>query len=167
VEAWSNFYILTGTAAATLIGLMFIALTFGAKLVTPETVGLTRWILSPIIYHFAHAFLLACLALVPDNAPLLVGAAAIITAVYRLIKIPILIKQLKKAEQDHHDIELSDWILDIVIPIILYAALTINGLALLNNLEWSQSGIAFSVVALLFLGFMSAWDMLIWMAMQI
>jgi hypothetical protein len=45
--AWQNFYLLVGTAAATLAGLMFIAVTFGSDLVTPETSAAARSFLDP------------------------------------------------------------------------------------------------------------------------
>jgi hypothetical protein len=33
VAGWQNFYLLTGTAAASLIGLVFVAISLGARLV--------------------------------------------------------------------------------------------------------------------------------------
>jgi hypothetical protein len=33
---WQSFYLLVGAAAATLIGLMFVAVTFGSSLVTMQ-----------------------------------------------------------------------------------------------------------------------------------
>ena len=36
LQGWDNFFIMAGTAGATLIGLLFVAITLGADLSTPR-----------------------------------------------------------------------------------------------------------------------------------
>jgi hypothetical protein len=49
---WHDFYVLLGTAAATLIGLMFVAASIGAGLFTDEHKDMMRTFLTPTIIHF-------------------------------------------------------------------------------------------------------------------
>jgi hypothetical protein len=167
MAAWANFYILTGGAAATLIGLMFIAITFGSKLVTQDTVAMVRSILSPITLHFAQTFLIACAALMPTNNHLIVGIVAIASTLIRLLRMPSLIKQMRKAMVERKTIETSDWILSVAIPVILYLFLISSAVAFLMAAEWSYFGIGLSVISLLTIGIVSSWDMLLWMASRI
>jgi hypothetical protein len=39
MEKWNDFFFLCGSSAAGLTGLMFIAVTFGSKLVTKESLA--------------------------------------------------------------------------------------------------------------------------------
>ena len=164
MAVWANFYILTGTAAATLVGLMFIAVTFGSKLViTPETQGQARTFFSPIIYHFAHAFVVACIAVVPAAGSMLLGVIAIGTSLFRIYMLPGLIKTLRH----HHsnEVQISDWIQGLILPLALYGLLIASGVAMcIEGPSWAQYGVAFSVLGLVLLGIVYAWDMLVWMA---
>src|SRR4051812_34857524 len=116
MELWSNFYLLIGTAAATLIGLMFIAITFGSKLIGQHTLVAARSILSPIIYHFTHAFILSCVALIPREGAFILSVVSLALGILRLVTLPGLAKQLSLTKKEGHEIELSDWVYGIVIP---------------------------------------------------
>ncbi len=63
---WYNYYGAVAQAAATLIGLLFVIVTLGAGLGSRirET---ARVFLTPTLVHFAAAFFIALLALVPDG----------------------------------------------------------------------------------------------------
>ncbi len=63
---WYNFYGAVAQAAATLIGLLFVIVTLGAGLGSriQET---ARVFVTPTLVHFAAAFFIALLALVPDG----------------------------------------------------------------------------------------------------
>jgi hypothetical protein len=164
---WANFYILMGTGATTLIGLMFIALTFGSKLVTDETVALTRAFLSPIIYHFAQAFIISAVALMPCSECRVLGSVTILLAIYRSLGLWHIFKGLKLATSKNHDVERSDWVFGFIFPGILYFLFVLFGAALLMEESWSLIGLGLSVMGIMILGVASAWDMLIWMAAKI
>jgi hypothetical protein len=72
---WYSFYETVAQAAATLIGLLFVIVTLGAAL-GPKIRGTARIFLTPTLVHFAEAFFIALLALVPNGHR--VGAAALI-----------------------------------------------------------------------------------------
>lgn len=60
VRDWHDFYVLAGTAAATLAGLMFVAASLGASIFSEEDRAPMRAFLTPTVVHFA-AVLFACL----------------------------------------------------------------------------------------------------------
>jgi len=69
LESWHDFYILVGTAGATLVALLFVAVSLGTGYLTAERAEATRTFFSPVVMHFAVVFFLACIALVPGHRP--------------------------------------------------------------------------------------------------
>ena len=52
LKEWHDFYVLVGTAGATLLGLLFIAVSLGAGYLTEERQSATRTFISPVGVHF-------------------------------------------------------------------------------------------------------------------
>src|SRR5580692_9746483 len=81
---WQNFYLLVGTAAATLVGLMFVAVTFGSSLVTAETSPTARAFLDPTFTHFVQILFTACLVTIPSMGSRLFGSLLLLIGVLRI-----------------------------------------------------------------------------------
>lgn len=67
LHGWQNFYTLLGEAAATLTGLMFVAASLGARLISDEADSKVRTFLTPTVVHFSLVLLLAALMNVPTQ----------------------------------------------------------------------------------------------------
>src|SRR5436190_12429279 len=59
LHEWHDFYILLGTASATLVGLMFVAVSIGTSVFNEEHRAPMRAFITPTVMHFA-AVLFAC-----------------------------------------------------------------------------------------------------------
>jgi len=55
---------LLGTASAALVALLFVAVSIGASLITPDRSTATRTFMSPAVFHFSTLLLLSLVALV-------------------------------------------------------------------------------------------------------
>src|ERR1700750_2555405 len=64
-HVWDNFSIMSGTAAATLIGLLFVAITVTTGLPTSRIVQGTRGFLTPTLVRFAGVLFLSLVMLAP------------------------------------------------------------------------------------------------------
>ena len=65
---WHDFYLLVGTAGATLLALLFVAVSLGTGFLTDERAAATRAFYSPVVVHFTRGvFHLAAVALVPAH----------------------------------------------------------------------------------------------------
>jgi hypothetical protein len=62
IEDWHDFDLLVGTAAATLVGLMFVAASIGASIYTEKNRPGMQAFISPTVVHFTSVLVLALLA---------------------------------------------------------------------------------------------------------
>ena len=69
LEHWHDFYVLVGTAGATLLALLFVAVSLGAGFLTETRAAATRTFYSPVVIHFTSVFFIAAIALVPAHRP--------------------------------------------------------------------------------------------------
>ena len=85
LKEWRDFYVLMGTAGATLLGLLFIAVSLGAGYLTEERQSATRTFMSPVVVHFTTVFFLSAIALFPSHQArffaALIGGTALIGAI--------------------------------------------------------------------------------------
>ena len=65
LHGWENFFIVGATAGATLIGLLFVAITLGAGLSTPQGLNATRAFLTPTLILFGGVMFQRLAALAP------------------------------------------------------------------------------------------------------
>jgi hypothetical protein len=81
IEDWHDFDLMVGTAAATLVGLMFVAASIGASIYTEKNRPGMQAFISPTVVHFTSVLVLALFALVPTHEWLtLAGLLALVGA---------------------------------------------------------------------------------------
>lgn len=165
MDSWWNFFYLCGSAAATLTGLMFIAVPLASGLIKKDTLAQVNVFLSPLCFHFLHVFFLCSAAAVPRANPSLTGVAAIVSALWRLTGMPKHYSVLRtEASREGTEIELSDWMFLVVFPIAIYVSLIGAGIGLLSGKSWAIPTLAASCIALLLVAARGAWDTLVTIA---
>jgi hypothetical protein len=65
LHGWNNFFIMAGTAAATLVGLLFVAVTVGTVLSTSQIVHGTWGFLTPTLLHLGSVLFQTLVVLAP------------------------------------------------------------------------------------------------------
>jgi hypothetical protein len=167
LQGWQNFYMLAGTAAATLTGLMFVAVTFGSNLITKETAQTARAFLDPTYLHFVQVLVTACLLTMPTLGPMTLGLLLIGIATFRLVGLYWVFGRYREAHRKNRDIELSDWVIAIALPLCCYVLLVTTGVAFIMGAAVALTGLAMVTVALLFIGIHGAWELFVWMATMV
>jgi hypothetical protein len=162
--AWQNFYLLAGTAAATLIGLMFVAITFGASLVTRQTSESARAFIDPTFTHFVQVVVVACLMMIPTMGPTALGVLLLAIGALRSAALFRVFGHMKEAHRVHHDIEVSDWLTGIALPLLCYVLLGVTGAAFLAGYAAAFNVLAAVTVVILLNGIYGAWELVLWMA---
>jgi hypothetical protein len=156
LEHWHDFYILVGTAGATLVALLFVALSLGTGFLNDKRAAATRAFYSPVVVHFSAVFFLAAIALVPSHrtvffAAMIGACAAVGLGVSLFVTIQLLRHDWTNYKQDHLAYAL--------LPTIAYVALLIAAAMI-----WSENDIALDVLAgslllLLIVNIRNAWDL--------
>jgi hypothetical protein len=167
VTNWTEFYFMCGSAAAGLTGLMFIAVTFGARLITNEKLPYVEAFFSPISDHFMQVFILCAVALIPIAGAKTLGGAILITTVFRFAQLAGTYRLTKVAAGESEDIELSDWILGIYLPAAVYLLLVAAGAGYLIGSAAAPGVFAFALLCLVVVALRRAWEMLLWIATKI
>jgi hypothetical protein len=161
---WQTFYVLVGTAAATLVGLMFVAVTFGSSMIKPETSGTARSFIDPTFTHFVQVLFMACLVVIPTMRPRLFGALLLTVSALRFAALFRVHRHMRRAQKTHNDIELSDWITGIIVPLVCYLMLGATGVRFIVG-DTAFTALAIVTIAILMLGVFGAWELMLWMAL--
>lgn len=167
LQGWANFWLLAGTAAATLVGLMFIAVTFGASLVSEQSEASARAFIDPTYEHFVQVLGTALVLLVPGLGPGLLGALALGFGLWRTLALVPVYRQLRAAHQRHGDLEASDWVIGVVLPAVAHLGLMGTGAAFLAGWSGALAALAAVTSLLLAVGIRSAWELFVWMALAL
>jgi len=163
-QPWSSFFLLTSGAAATLTGLMFVAVTFGSSLARQQPTATTRAFLDPVFAHFVQVFLIGCAVVVPTMTGTALGTILIAMALSRAVRMISVFGHLRRAHAASGDLELSDWLLSVVAPVLAHLLLAATGVGFLLDEPAAFNGLAAVVVSLLFIGIVGAWELLLWVA---
>ena len=83
LEAWHDFDLLIGTAAATLVGLMFVAASIGASVFMEKDRAAMKAFISPTVVHFSAVLVVAMVSLIPSHDwPALAGLLLAATSIW-------------------------------------------------------------------------------------
>jgi hypothetical protein len=161
LETWHEFYLLTGTAGLTLSGLLFVVVSFGARIVADHAATGVRAFVSPNAVHFTAVLVVAAVLLIPDAPRPLVGAFLCGGGLACLAYLAC-----AKVHQRWRENGLGalDWVWFVGLPSFSYVVLLLSGIGVLLRADPSMFGIAFSVVLLIVIGIRNAWDLVLWMA---
>jgi hypothetical protein len=162
---WHDFYVLVGTASATLVGLMFVAVSIGTSIFDEDhRVGLTAFI-TPTVMHFAAALFTCLLVTIPTQSWRtlggLLGAGGLAGSIYcgKLV-FRIFVRQ-------HSKLDLDDRLFYFLLPLLGYLLALIAAALLLAQSTTSANLIAAAVLTLLFAAIRNAWDMMVWIVIKI
>lgn len=162
-EDWQDFYLLVGSAAGALIGLLFVVATLNTHVGRSQAREASTVYMTPIIFHFAMVLVMSGMAMAPDLSPQTVAALVSLAAGVGLVHggvILILFRRLHYPEQRHW----SDVWWYVVGPWIAYLALAGVAATYWSGAEWAAQAQAVVLVVLLLTGIRNAWDLVTWLA---
>jgi hypothetical protein len=160
---WDNFYVIIGSSAAALTGLMFVVIALGAEARKVSAAGseALHAFATPTIVHFGVILLIAAFMTTPRQTTTSLGTCIVLTGAIGFAYVVTVI--VKARRQDAYEPELSDWIWYISLPLLTYAALFIEGILVWKRPEVALYWIGATAVVLLFVGIHNAWDGAVWM----
>lgn len=155
-QDWQSFYILVGSAAATLVGLMFVALSVRSRMITSKDLPALRVSLSPTVVQFLYVLATSAVVLFPTLSRAMLGT---LLAVVGLISCGLALAGLPRMRRSHLD--MHDWAWYLFVPALSYILFIGSGVGLLLRVGQAASGLAVAMVLLLVAGIRNAWDLVI------
>jgi hypothetical protein len=158
LDAWHDFYIVTGGAAATLVGLMFVVVTVG-ELGSQDRAGVRAFV-SPTVAFFGSVLVLSLVMLMPVAATVRGIAIACVGTIGALLLVfAHVYRQMRP-----HRLGIEDVLFYGLIPAGAYVAVVAAGLALVSGKVAGTTGLGTAIVVLLAGSVRNAWDLAIYIA---
>jgi hypothetical protein len=166
LSSWQNFYMIMGTAAATLTGLMFVVTTLiagiDAHLATLNAA--VSAFNTPTVVHFGSALLLAGVLSAPwqtfSSLSLLLGLLGLGMAFYSIVVLQ------RMWRVPHYQSKLEDWLWYMALPLLAHILLIVAAFVLSKNPSSSLYIVASAMMLLLIVGIRNAWDMVTFLAVE-
>ncbi len=166
LASWQNFYVIIGSAAATLTGLMFVATTLFAEVRMPVSsarAGLEAFS-TPIVVHFGSALLLAAILSAPWQA---LWQAGLLLGVVCLAGVTLIVLAVRwERRLTEYRSHLADWVWYRILPLVSYAALVVAGIVLPGSPAPALFVVGGAAALLLLVGIRNAWDLVTYLAIE-
>jgi len=147
---------MTGSAAATLTGLMFVVITLvtGREMQRSQD-GISTFS-TPTVTHFAAALLISAVLLAPWHR---LTYAAISVALIGLYGVAYVVRIMTRAKRvAEYTADLEDWVWYTVLPLVAYGLIAAAAIVLMFAPGKALFAIGGSVVLLILIGIRDAWD---------
>jgi hypothetical protein len=167
LTAWQSFYVIVGTAAATLTGLMFVATTLIERVQTGEPASLRAGFeafATPTLVQFSVPLLVAAIISAPWPALWQAGPFLGLVGLGGIAFIVIDIRWGRR--QTDYAPKLGDWVWYRAIPFVAYAALVVGALLLPGSPVPALFLTGGVTALLLFIGIRNAWDSITYLAIE-
>jgi hypothetical protein len=163
---WQNFYMIMGTAAATLTGLMFVVTTLIAGIdahLSTLNAAVSAFN-TPTVVHFGSVLLLAGILSAPwqgfSSLSILLGLLGMGMVLYSII----VMRRLRRVP--HYQSTFEDWLWYMVFPLLAHVSLIVAAFVLPKNPAPALYMLGSAMILLLLVGIRNAWDMVTFLAVE-
>jgi hypothetical protein len=156
LKEWHDFYVLVGTAGATLLALLFVAVSLGAGFLTKKRQLATRTFMSPVAVHFSSVFFLSAVALFPSHQANFFAAVIGATAVIGAIISTYTTIQVVWTDMTNH---MEDYLAYGLLPVVGYIALLAAALSIYLEKDFGLNALAGALLLLTIVSIRNAWDL--------
>ena len=163
---WQNFYMLIGTAAATLTGLMFVVTTLIAGIDAHLSIlnAAVSAYNTPTVVHFGTVLLLAGVLSAPlqtfSSLSILLGLLGLGMVLYSII----ILRRMRRVPQ--YQSTLEDWSWYMAFPLLANVLLIVAAFVLPKNPSLALYIVGSAMMLLLLVGIRNAWDMVTFLAVE-
>jgi hypothetical protein len=156
LKEWHDFYVLVGTAGATLLALLFVAVSLGVGFLTDARQLATRTFMSPVAVHFTSVFFLSALALFPWHQTKIFAALIGVTAVIGAVISTYITIQVVRTDLTNY---VEDYLAYGVLPDLGYLALLAAAVLIYLEHDFGLDALAGALLLLAIVNIRNAWDL--------
>lgn len=165
LHEWHNFYLLIGGAAASLAGLMFVAISLGSGTITPKNLEALRVFVNPTLIHFIYVLVAALVIVIPTATWTRLGILLVLVGLISTVRTISMIPYLRQQHREHL-IDTDDWTWYLLAPSVSYLLFVGTGIGFLLRLGLALDGLAVASILLLIAGIRNAWDFVTWLVLR-
>jgi hypothetical protein len=162
LSEWETFYVIIGSSAGALTGLMFVVVALSTEARLEQAEEGVRAFGSPTVTHFCAVLLVSALLSVPGQTRTSLALCMGATGLGGLALSAWVVVQARR--QRSYQPVLSDWIWHVALPSAAYAVLLAGAFLLVRRPAPALDLVAASSLLLLFIGIHNAWDAAVWIA---
>ena len=164
IEGWANFYLIVGSSAAVLTGLLFVVVALTAQRREADAAGGTAAYGTPTVVHFCAVLLVAAILSTPGHTTGSLSFSLGVSSVAGIAYSSSIIMRLRR--QKGYTPARSDWVWHILLPLIAYVCLLGSAMVVWVDAGAALYSVAAGVLLLLYVGIHNAWDAATWMAIH-
>jgi hypothetical protein len=156
LHAWRDFFVVTATAGASLIGAMFVVISIGIGFLTRERLPGTHAYVTSTVVHMGGVVLASLWTMVPPLEWASFGGLLIFGGIVGIAYEVATASAVRRFRADW-----TDYLWYGVVPLVSYAGFIAAGvMSVVGNVDTVEV-LAFAVVLLLICGVRNAWDMIL------
>jgi hypothetical protein len=156
LSQWEAFYVIVGSSAGGLTGLMFVVLTLAADSRVPRTPETVNAFGTPNVIHFVVALLLSAILSAPwqrmKDPAHVIGLIGLSGIVY------VVVVSRRMWRQTTYKPVLEDWVWHLILPMVAYVATFVAAAGMSHDQRWALFLIGGVALLLLCIGIHNAWD---------
>ena len=158
IKEWETFYLMVGTAAATLIGLLFVAVSIHIENFHRNTSTDLHYFAALTFNCFFYVLLMAILFLVPRLSPLKLGIPLLLLSGLGIANMLIQKTRVKKIQAKRQNRQIAN---RFNVPIACLVGLLIVSLGTMFQITLSLYGMILVIILLLASASQNAWTLLV------
>jgi len=163
LAGWENFYIIIGSSAAVLTGLMFVVIALTAETRGAASGGIAAFA-SPTVLHFCAVLLVAAILTTPGHTIASLSFSLGVLGLAGIAYSTGIITPMRR--QRAYTPDRSDWLWNILLPLIGYVCLLGSAAVVWVGAGAALYSVAAGALLLLYVGIHNAWDAATWMAVH-
>ena len=165
---WENFYVIVGSSAGALTGLMFVVITLVADQRRRGASGDVAAYATPNVVHFCAVLLISALLSAPWQSRALPAILLILTGLGGVAYAAIIFRRMVRRARLHdgYNPVAEDWLWFAILPLAAYLALVVAAILLFGDPTVALFITGAVAVMLLFTGIRNAWDSVTYIAVE-
>src|SRR5215210_7276567 len=125
IDGWETFYVIIGSSAAALTGLMFVVIALTAESREIDGTGALDAFATPTVLHFCAVLLIAAILTTPGHTTASLGFSLGVCGIGGMLystQIILRMRRLKGRQASYVPVS-SDWVWHCLLPLIAYVCL--------------------------------------------
>ena len=164
LAAWDSYYVIVGSSAGALTGLMFVVVTLMAELELRSTRTTFAAFAAPTIVHFCLALIISAAMSAPW--PTLPALALFLDGCGVAGVLYCIVVARRTIRQEDYTPVFEDWLWHVILPHVAYIAIIAAGVELTRATTPALFALAGGTLLLVLIGVHNAWDTVTYLALD-